>query len=52
MASPNTTFDVDGARKAGYSEDEILSHLSQGSNFDVQGALGSGYSKGDVIDHL
>src|SRR5664279_1189329 len=52
MASPNTTFDVDGARKAGYSEDEILSHLSQGSSFDVQGALGSGYSKSDVIGHL
>ena len=52
MANPNTAFDVDGARKAGYSEDEILSHLSQGSNFDVQGALGSGYSKSDVIGHL
>src|SRR5664280_1872966 len=52
MANPNTSFDVDGARKAGYSDDEILSHLSQGSNFDVQGALGSGYAKGDVIDHL
>src|SRR5215831_2190150 len=45
-------FDVDGARKAGYSDDEILSHLTGSRNFDVEGALNSGYSKADIINHL
>lgn len=45
-------FDVKGARKAGYSDDEILSHLTQTRKFDVAGALKSGYSKPDVINHL
>lgn len=45
-------FDVDGARKAGYSDDDILQHLTTSRKFDIQGALGSGYSKGDIINHL
>lgn len=45
-------FDVDAARKAGYSDDEILSHLTQTRKFDVEGALGKGYSKADVIGYL
>lgn len=45
-------FDVDAARKAGYSDDEILSHLTASRNFDVQGATRSGYSKADIISHL
>lgn len=45
-------FDVNGAKKAGYSDDEILQHLTQTRPFDVQGALKSGYSKQDVIGHL
>ena len=31
-------FDVEGARKAGYSEPEIVDHLAKQSNFDVAGA--------------
>jgi hypothetical protein len=45
-------FDIDAARRAGYSDDEILAHLTASRKFDVAGALKSGYSKSDVIDHL
>lgn len=51
--TPNQAgFDVQGARQAGYSDDEILQHLTQSRGFDVQGALSAGYSKQDIIDHL
>lgn len=45
-------FDVEKARKAGYSEDQILEYLSQGRRFDVPGALKAGHSKKDVISYL
>ena len=49
-------FDVDGARKAGYSDDAILLHLrgtsTAAAGFDVDGALKAGYSKADVIGEL
>lgn len=45
-------FDVDAARKAGYSDDEILKHLTESRKFDISGALQSGYSKSDIIQHL
>src|SRR5438128_6875365 len=46
-------FDIDGARKAGASDDQILSYLSQRSpGFDLNGALKQGASKGDVINYL
>lgn len=45
-------FDIDGARKAGYSEDEIADHLAKQSNFDAQGARSAGYSSADIIGHL
>ena len=53
-STPSTqpTFDVDGARKAGYSDDEILQHLTQTRNFNVNGALQSGYSKPEIINYL
>jgi hypothetical protein len=46
------TFDVNAARQSGYSDDEILAHLTQTRNFDVDSALKSGYSKADVIQYL
>jgi hypothetical protein len=49
---PQQGFDVNAARQAGYSDDEILSHLTATRNFDVSGAVASGYSKADVIDYL
>jgi hypothetical protein len=45
-------FDVVGARKAGASDDEILSYLAKGApGFDIQGALGQA-SKQEVISYL
>src|SRR5215472_16128539 len=47
-------FDVGAARKAGYTDDQILTHLrgTTASSFDVDGALKAGYSKSDVIGEL
>jgi hypothetical protein len=45
-------FDVEGARKAGYSDDEIASYLSQQSGFDLDGARKAGYEPADIIGHL
>lgn len=45
-------FDVKAARAAGYSDDEILSHLTQSRQFNVDAAVKSGYSKEDIINHL
>lgn len=46
------SFDVDGARKAGYEDGEIASHLSKRYNFDLDGARKAGYSDQEVIDRL
>lgn len=45
-------FDVEGARKSGYSDSEIADHLAQQAGFDVGGARKSGYSDADIIGHL
>ena len=45
-------FDVEGARKAGYSEAEIAEFLGTQSNFDVKGAQKAGYSAQEIIKHL
>jgi len=45
-------FDVDGARKAGYSEAEIVDHLAQTRKFDAAGARRSGYSDSEILGHL
>tara|TARA_R110000868_G_scaffold8274_1_gene43058 strand:- start:198 stop:3014 length:2817 start_codon:yes stop_codon:yes gene_type:complete len=45
-------FDVEGARKAGYSEPEIVDHLAKQSNFDVVGAKKAGYSDAEILQHL
>ena len=45
-------FDVNAARQAGYSDDEIIAHLTQTRNFDVQGAQRAGYSSAEIVDHL
>ena len=51
--TPQTAqFDIEGARKAGYSDDEIVQHLAQSRNFDVNGAVNAGYSKQEIIQHL
>lgn len=45
-------FDIEGARKAGYSEAEIANHLAQSSGFDAEGARKAGYSDADILKHL
>ena len=49
---PEQGFNVEAARKAGYSDDEILSHLTETRRFDINGALKAGYSKQEIIGHL
>lgn len=45
-------FDVAAAQKSGYSDDEILSHLTATRKFDIEGARKAGYSNQDIISHL
>lgn len=45
-------FDIEGARKAGYSEKEIADHLAKQNRFDAEGARKSGYSDADIVGHL
>jgi hypothetical protein len=45
-------FDVEGAKKAGYSDTEIADFLSQDNSFDSAGARKAGYSDTEIISHL
>jgi hypothetical protein len=45
-------FDYQGARQEGYSDDEIIAHLTKTRKFDVQGALKAGYSKSEIAKYL
>ncbi len=45
-------FDIEGARKSGYSEAEIAQHLAKTNNFDYKGATGAGYTDADIIGQL
>lgn len=46
-------FNVNAARQAGYSDDEIEQHLSsQYSSFDFNGAKQAGYSIDEISEHL
>ena len=45
-------FDINAARGAGYSDDEIAGYLATENKFDLEGALKSGYSASDVVDFL
>lgn len=45
-------FDLEGARKAGYSDAEIADHLAASRKFDVAGARKEGYSDADILTHL
>ncbi len=48
-----TKFDYAGARNAGYTDDEIMSHLSEiNPDFDIQGAKNAGYSLEEINEHL
>jgi hypothetical protein len=45
-------FDLDGARKAGYSDDEIADFLSKEAGFDVPAAREAGYSSKAIVGFL
>lgn len=45
-------FDVEGAKKAGYSDAEIADHLAKISSFDAAGARKAGYTDDQIIGHL
>ena len=45
-------FDIEGARKAGYSDSEIADYLGAQSHFDTKGARNSGYSDTEILQHL
>lgn len=46
-------FDIESARKAGYSDDDIISHFKQvAPNFDVEGALKAGYKLEDISNTI
>ena len=45
-------FNVQDARKAGYSESEIADYLSKNQKFNITEARKSGYDDNEIIDHL
>lgn len=45
-------FDVEGARKAGYSDAEIAEHLAGQAKFDAKQARGAGFSDSELIAYL
>lgn len=45
-------FDVEGARKAGYSDAEIADYLGGQHRFDVAGARSAGYADSEIIAKL
>jgi hypothetical protein len=46
------SFDIESAKKAGYSDAEIADHLAQSSGFDATAARASGYSDQEIIDYV
>jgi hypothetical protein len=45
-------FDVEGARKAGYSDSEITDFLGRENKFDVNAARKAGYSDSELLQHF
>jgi hypothetical protein len=45
-------FDIEGAKKAGYTDAEIADHLAKQSNFDLSGAKKAGYNDAEILQHL
>lgn len=46
------SFDVQGARKEGYSDAEIAEYLAKQNRFNLSGARKEGYSDTEIVDHL
>ena len=45
-------FDIEGARRAGYSDAEIADHLAREARFDAAGARQAGFSDAEIVSHL
>jgi len=45
-------FDVEGARRAGYSDSEITDFLGKENKFDVNAARKAGYSDSELVQHF
>jgi len=45
-------FDIDGARKEGYSDAEIADHLGKQRGFDTAAARQEGYDDSEILGHL
>ncbi|MFW9601839.1 MAG: hypothetical protein ACMV1B_05920 [Prevotella sp.] len=45
-------FDINGARQAGYSENEIADFMAQQRGFNISGAREAGYSDNEILAHL
>ena len=45
-------FDIAGARKEGYSDEEIAQYLASQRKFDYSGAIKEGYSASEILNHL
>jgi hypothetical protein len=45
-------FDIQAAKKEGYSDEEIATFLATGANYNLKEALGEGYSHRQVVDFL
>lgn len=45
-------FDVQAAKKSGYSDAEIADYLAKDSGFDAAGARKAGYSDAEIVSHL
>lgn len=46
------SFDIEGARRAGYSDAEIIDFLAPQRRFDAAAARESGHSDADILGHL
>lgn len=46
------SFDLEGARRAGYSDAEIADFLAQRKGFDAAGARQAGYNDQELVDYL
>lgn len=44
-------FDIEGAKKAGYSDEEIIREMAP-KGFDVDGAMSAGYSAAEILSEL
>lgn len=45
-------FDVEGARREGYTDAQIVDHLAKQTGFDLTGARQAGYADADIMQHL